>query len=229
MTVTGKDFVDALIYELRQEYSGFVDIPKLLEFINDTSVSFISQIIITPNADLTELQTIRVVTNGKTSDDQYPILKNVADQYIYLPGMRYRDIYTLTDINGNEKEYPSMLKLVGISVLDDMDEDPVNVTIVNQSIYNITKKRMYRSPSKKDKRCYGFSVFEDVYSVYFIDPSYNYYIIDYFKYPDEVKYTNDILSFSTNLATRIRAHCLLKFLERIKDERFRNFVSQPSQ
>ncbi len=222
MVNSGKKFLDSFLYDIRNEYTGFVDEPSILQFINETALGFVTELTAVKEDVVHYLNPLRVITDGKG----YVGPLKVTDSILYLPVMKKSGTTTLTTHSDVPISYPNMLRLNYVGVTNTVEYgNEKKVTVTTKDMMPLLTKRHYRKPSDENERIYGYIMSEGTSSTeMYITGQWSYGVIDYFRYPDPIDNSDDATSYDSNLLLKIKNVVVARFLERIKDERFRNFI-----
>jgi hypothetical protein len=131
---TGNDFIERLVYDLRYEYTGYINIPNLVDFTNDILLEWFSGIVNNySEANLSlAFPKLRVVTDNIATYNgaKYrPIISqnkygdqtgNDYSRLFVIPKLVYSsnaETYIPTTING--VDYPNIARIGNIYVIDD--------------------------------------------------------------------------------------------------------------
>ena len=220
MITNGIEFLDSFLYDIRNEYTGYVDQDNILVFINETALNYVEELLKSKEDVIHDLNSLRVITNNIGRN---VIPKVVTNQFI-IPTMNKSGT---TTINGFV--YPNILRLNSIGVLssDVWNNNDIKVIIITKDLMPTVSRKHYRKPSNENERVYGYYLYDNtnVASIY-ITGDWPYCVLDYYMYPNALEYTTSNTSYDFNLLNKIKNMCVVRFLERIKDERFQNFVSK---
>jgi hypothetical protein len=254
---TGSQLLEAIRYSLRREYTGYIDTPKLLTYVNEIALNMVKSII--NNSDdkvlMTNFPKLRVSTDTLSVYDRHwlwPIVKisSWADGFIFkVPLFDFSEGYTTLTTLGSIK-YPNIARLIGIRSLvgyvypaaeptfptKDDPGDAVTywsnykkVIIISQEEYMIVRERYYRQPDTD--LIYAYIVTQsleagNVFSWLYLSNGTNQHIVlDYYKFPDPIINNDDSTDYTEEQMENVKNAVTVQFLERIKDERFKNFIS----
>jgi len=251
---TAKGFLEQLVYDLRYEYTGYINMTNLAQFANDQMLGYfygiVSQLpdeaasmmfsklkVVTNDIDTfksTQYKPIQATNEYHNSSRLFPIPKMVFDATDAKPGE--------TAIDG--VDYPNIVRLLAIHVLDatidnsgdiepteldtpfDLGFSSEKVKIVNSQALDTLKRNYYRKPSTE--RVYGVLTGEtDSYGIVEITTQKEFILLEYITYPTPLTVSGETaLELSEMQLTALKQSVMVKFLERINDNRFKNFIQQ---
>lgn len=230
MIKNGIEFLDSFLYDIRNEYTGYVHQTSILQFVNETALNYVEELLKSKEDVIHDLNSLRVITNGIGK----PVIKSGVAGYLTLPIMKKHGTTEIQCVNippipPVTYQYPNILRLNSVSVLPTSiwNNDDLKVTIITKDLMPTVKKKYYRKPDNSNERIYGYYLSEfDTYAIMYVTGDWIYYVLDYYMYPNRLEYTLNNTSYDSNLLNKIKTMCVVRFLERIKDERFQNFVSK---
>lgn len=260
---TGNGFIERLIYDLRYEYTGYINIANLTSFVNDVLMEYYyTSVNNMPSGILSvTFPKLRVVTNNITtsngdklkpikSENKYGDQSDTYSRLFPIPKFTFDNLAGASDpttIDGDD--YPNIARLENVYVIDDdlvpqensvtgtgasiinLDFASETVHIISSKALAIAKKRHYRKPSVN--RVYGVIHHQQTgYSVLEVTTSLNYIILEYFRYPTPLVYvtgedpTEVVSELSEGQLMTLKEMAKVKFLERINDQRFKNYIQK---
>lgn len=242
---TGNDFVESFMYNIRYEYTGYIDIDNLMSFVNSVMIELMQNIAQNASSDFLGSNFGKlIVYTDNTSNYNGAHLKPFQSNNM-ISGVRLFKLPSLFYGNGTTNidgvDYPNMLKLLNAYSLESITglTIPFNesigvsnvaktrVRMINSQIMSNVKSKIFRTPSKD--RVYGVLRGEgNSASRLEVSSENNYLIAEYIRYPKPIVYhesePEDIELNETQTET-LMTSSMVKFLERIKDERFKNYIN----
>jgi len=235
---TGSELINSIKYSLRREYTGYIDTTRLLAFINEIALEVTVSIILNSpdKALMTNYSKLRVSTDG-FSKYGATVLKPLPKDGIYLDGVRYMipsfsygddGVTTIDSI-----DYPNIIKIAenGISYVNTKEESGLvsghvdQIKLISFNEYQISSNRYYRKSD--DDTMYAFVIIENESTYLFVSRnSERTIMLTYYRYPREIANSTAATDYTEKQLDDIKNVVVVKFLERIKDERFKDFISQ---
>lgn len=247
---TTKELIEQLIYDIRYEYTGYINSDNLIKFANDVMMPHfqgISNQLPDDAASLTFPQ-LKVVTDDLHSYGgyQYKPIAITDNKYgndgkvFSIPKMKYGVGTTL--IGG--LNYPNIMRLLTVHVLDaDLDnvadnkpeDDPgfdqsytsEKVKLVGKNALDALNRNYYRKPSERRIYAVILGENEDRCTMH-VTTDKDYLLLEYLTFPEPLTdpTSTTVLKLSETHLIALKQDIMVKFLERINDNRFKNFIQQ---
>jgi hypothetical protein len=225
MINNGKEFLESFLYDIRNEYTGYVDQERILQFINESALDYVVMLIDGDTDLLHYLAPLKVLSQGDFS------IKFLSTNLLVLPAMKKPGTTNITIVNDISHPFKNILRLnyLGVSNTTGIGTD-IKVKMTTKNLLPTIKDRYYRKPDDENERVYAYLISEFVTATHFyVTGAWQYAVIDYYSYPDLIQYNELSTPYNPEMLSKIKNVVVARFLERIKDERFRNFVSGQQQ